>query len=164
MKVGCFGRGFSFGKLLSCFSAVRSPGRTDRMKRAETRDRDVHQHSKSAKQARGSGQKSKALSMPAQDEGLIKAEPSAREIAAARAARDRLYGAKARIEVERCSADLQSLFRFCISDSCLPVDMHEFLTVSASPQNKMEGFAVAVLCGIWNILCDLFNRYRLFLL
>lgn len=107
MEPGCSDRGVAFDQLLSGFIAASTPVRTQTMKRAETRDRDVN--SKGAKQARGSGQVRAAFSVPAPDEDLIKAEPSAREIAAARAARDRLYGGKGRTEVQRSLTTLQTL-------------------------------------------------------
>ena len=139
MEAGCLERGVAFDKLLSFFDAVSSPLRSERMKRAEMRDRDVNERSKGAKQARASGQKSRAVSVPAPDDGLIKAEPSAREIAAAKAARDRLYGAKTRTEVQCCTHTSSIAPDRGLDASAPSGEVHGLLTVSHRHRLRWEG-------------------------
>ena len=77
-----------FDKLFSFLQTVSSPLRKDLMKRA---GRDASEQTKSPKQARATWKKPQDGDGTSAEQ-LIKAEPSAREIAAAKAARERLYG------------------------------------------------------------------------
>jgi hypothetical protein len=93
-----------FDKLLSFLNAVSSPLRKDLMKRA---GRDASEQAKSPKQARASRHRAQDAEPPAAD--LIPAEPSAREIAAAKAARERLYGAQGQVRQPVATTSVREL-------------------------------------------------------